>query len=413
MDEELSVGKRQRFRAMQFSCPQCASNYQIAPEKVGGRTLKMKCRRCGTFIPIRGAPSHGSMAAAPLIEARSIPPQNIGIFPPAPPSLELWHAAILGFPVGPMTREQLEARVLEGSVGKKSFVWSEGMERWRRITEVSSLVALLPLMSELAAPPSLPPPAQVEVQQSEGSPPASPTPSGLSYLLPATGSSMSLIFALLCAVLFGVTMGFVFFGGQKVQIVKEMIEVPGERSALGATEEVPLVREPEKSQEVVLEKLSRQMTKTRGAMGPKAKSTVEIPPENQGTLNGELEGLSGLSDLAGPGQSNTLSPAMKSAVSPLSESQIQTTVSQGQTGVKRGCWDRALSARDQNAPSTARVSVAIVVTPQGTVASATANEDPKGYPGLSSCVASRVRNWSFPPSSGTTTVNVPFVFAAQ
>ena len=39
--------------------------------------------------------------------------------------------------------------------------------------------------------------------------------------------------------------------------------------------------------------------------------------------------------------------------------------------------------------------------------------DPKGYRGLAQCISNRVRGWQFPPSGDTTTVNVPFVFAAQ
>jgi hypothetical protein len=69
--------------------------------------------------------------------------------------------------------------------------------------------------------------------------------------------------------------------------------------------------------------------------------------------------------------------------------------------------------RDKNAPSSARVSVAIKVAPGGNVTSATTSGDPNGYGGLASCIAMRVRGWQFPRSSGSTTVNVPFVFAAQ
>ncbi|MFW6085703.1 MAG: zinc-ribbon domain-containing protein, partial [Myxococcota bacterium] len=39
---------------MKFLCHHCKSKYQIADEKVAGRTLKMKCRKCGHDIIIRG-----------------------------------------------------------------------------------------------------------------------------------------------------------------------------------------------------------------------------------------------------------------------------------------------------------------------------------------------------------------------
>lgn len=81
--------------------------------------------------------------------------------------------------------------------------------------------------------------------------------------------------------------------------------------------------------------------------------------------------------------------------------------------MKRSCWQPALDARSKDAPTSARVNVAIVVSPSGSVQSVSTSGDPKGYPGLASCIAARVKGWQFASSSGSTTVNVPFVFAAQ
>jgi predicted Zn finger-like uncharacterized protein len=33
---------------MKFLCGNCKAKYQIADEKASGKTLRMKCRRCGT-----------------------------------------------------------------------------------------------------------------------------------------------------------------------------------------------------------------------------------------------------------------------------------------------------------------------------------------------------------------------------
>jgi hypothetical protein len=57
--------------------------------------------------------------------------------------------------------------------------------------------------------------------------------------------------------------------------------------------------------------------------------------------------------------------------------------------------------------------MAITVASSGNVENVSTSGDPKGYPGLARCIQSRVSSWKFPRSSGTTTVNVPFVFAAQ
>src|SRR5215813_12649933 len=45
---------------MKFLCPSCKAKYQIADEKVAGRSVRMKCRKCGFMIQVSSA-----MAAAP------------------------------------------------------------------------------------------------------------------------------------------------------------------------------------------------------------------------------------------------------------------------------------------------------------------------------------------------------------
>jgi hypothetical protein len=81
--------------------------------------------------------------------------------------------------------------------------------------------------------------------------------------------------------------------------------------------------------------------------------------------------------------------------------------------VKRSCWQPALDTRDKDAPTSARVNVTITVAPSGSVQDVSTSGDPRGYPGLASCIAGRVRGWQFPAASASTTLNVPFVFAAQ
>jgi hypothetical protein len=97
----------------------------------------------------------------------------------------------------------------------------------------------------------------------------------------------------------------------------------------------------------------------------------------------------------------------------LDAAQTQSTVARYTGSVKRSCWQPALDARDPSAPTSARVMLTITVGASGSVQNVTTSGDPRGYPGLASCIGGRVRAWQFPATGGTTTVNVPFVFAAQ
>ncbi|MCX7809000.1 MAG: zinc-ribbon domain-containing protein, partial [Deltaproteobacteria bacterium] len=148
---------------MKFLCPKCKHKYQIADERIAGKTLKMDCRKCGhTFLihpdlairepsgvgsaptPVPSsvlnvaaieriakggsAPSAPSGAAAhgllgtdfqkSIAKTTRTPPPP----PPAPPNpLDQWYVAINGVPVGPMKREEIVRRIAQGEVTEGSL----------------------------------------------------------------------------------------------------------------------------------------------------------------------------------------------------------------------------------------------------------------------------------------------------
>src|SRR6478736_4735717 len=44
---------------MKFLCPSCKAKYQIGDEKVAGRSVRMKCRKCGYVIQVSSVPGLG------------------------------------------------------------------------------------------------------------------------------------------------------------------------------------------------------------------------------------------------------------------------------------------------------------------------------------------------------------------
>src|SRR5262245_8996062 len=48
---------------MKFLCENCKEKYQIADEKVVGRTVKMKCRKCGHMIQLEASVTETSVAS--------------------------------------------------------------------------------------------------------------------------------------------------------------------------------------------------------------------------------------------------------------------------------------------------------------------------------------------------------------
>lgn len=207
---------------MRFLCDQCKAKYQISDDKVAGKTVRMKCRKCGHMIEVRAevtetsvnarvseapaAVAAGAVAAKP--GAKPAPPRKLatsltstsaprphqaahtqgalaGAFqrnvaasptgsmrPPAGPddssaldmlsaSANPWYVAINGVPVGPVRLSELRKKAAAGLVTDASLVWQEGLEEWR---PVKTFPELSQLVREAASSgrPSLvsPPPAE-------------------------------------------------------------------------------------------------------------------------------------------------------------------------------------------------------------------------------------------------------------
>jgi outer membrane biosynthesis protein TonB len=148
---------------------------------------------------------------------------------------------------------------------------------------------------------------------------------------------------------------------------------------------------------------------TKSTKASKAAAAVDTPSAPAAPLSTSLTGLGGL--VGGPSAPSGGSSSGSSG-GQLQTVDLERVVQSHRAFVKRQCWDPALGARAPNAPSSARVVVAINVGRDGNVQNANATGG-DGYPGLSSCVQGQVKNWKFPQSDGTTSFTVPFVFAAQ
>jgi GYF domain 2 len=86
----------------------------------------------------------------------------------------------------------------------------------------------------------------------------------------------------------------------------------------------------------------------------------------------------------------------------LSPGQAQAAVARNKGSLMRRC-------RSMVGEGSAKVGATIVVGSSGSVKSVATSGGSKS-PGLASCVKSRIKNWSFPPSGGSTTINVAFNF---
>jgi predicted Zn finger-like uncharacterized protein len=195
---------------MQFSCESCKAQLQIADEKVRGKRLIVRCKRCGAKIGISDPALGAAKPVAPkpaapapskperrpvhrdsdtestramdsdLLEQAlqaskaddpSIAPSGAAAKPgsaakplPAPASADLadWFAMLRGKQTGPMTRNELTTRIDLGEVGPRTYLWKDGMDAWQRAKELPELAGLFPQLP--SAPPLQPPVASQPAQ---------------------------------------------------------------------------------------------------------------------------------------------------------------------------------------------------------------------------------------------------------
>jgi hypothetical protein len=302
-----------------------------------------------------------------------------------------------------LTLAALKEKAAAGKATPESLVWKEGFEDWKPLSAFPELVLLVEEATQAAPASVMAPSVEPTTRKFISEPPGDlleelgmkPKKKAASH--PAAWA------AVIVAMAFGVTIGIVLFSKTERHEVVKYVEVQASAKAEQAG--------PGEDPEVIAEaQVSGSGTPKRSGSGS---GKVEGPAPQASAGKGLLSGLSGLNGL---GPSGNTGPDVASGTAPggqLDGASIQRVVANFSPGVRRGCWQPALEGRGPDAPSSARVGLTITVSSSGNVENVSTTGDPKGYPNLARCIEGKVKGWKFPRSGGTTTVQVPFVFAAQ
>jgi predicted Zn finger-like uncharacterized protein len=329
--------------------------------------------------------------------------------PQVPP--DEWYVGIDGSPVGPLPIAELKKKAAERKITLESLAWKDGLEDWKPIRDFPELVSIVEEAREAFFPDPKTVPAPSPLEQAAVSAKTSDKSESNADVLAALGVSRRkqggvshpvAWASLVVAVAFGVTIGIVLFSKTEKQEVVKYVEVPASASAAQQA-----VNDP--TQVLEEAQVSAGSSKHGGSGTAKPETSAPAKPASG---SGLLTGLNGIAGL-GPSTGATDVASGTAPGGQLDGASIQRVVANFSSSVRRGCWDQAIAARAPDAPSSARVGVTITILPSGSVDNVTTTGDPKGYPNLAHCIESRVRAWRFPRSSGTTTAQVPFVFASQ
>ena len=208
---------------MQFSCESCKTQLQIADEKLRGKRLIVRCKKCGAKIaladpaflrlPPRVDPPAAKAPAAKTadtdleatramesdvlekalqalkqddVAANGSPPTERFAAPPVAPPVDpaIWFAMLQGKQTGPLTREEVEEHADEGAVGPRTYLWREGMDAWQRAKDIPELAELFPQLP----PPAPRPGPQAAEPKPEPAPAATAEPSSKESAARETGA---------------------------------------------------------------------------------------------------------------------------------------------------------------------------------------------------------------------------------
>ncbi|MFB6374290.1 MAG: GYF domain-containing protein [Bradymonadaceae bacterium] len=129
---------------MKFFCDGCNAKYSIADEKVRGKIVKVRCKRCGEIIEVT---EHQDVATP---EARASGDQQAEPGgPPNPPgrvgresSVE-WYYSVDGETYGPFDQRDLVEKCRRGEVSEQAYVWNNSFSDWEPAESVDPFQSAL------------------------------------------------------------------------------------------------------------------------------------------------------------------------------------------------------------------------------------------------------------------------------
>ncbi len=114
---------------MKIVCGNCGAKYSISDDKVQGKVFKIRCRKCSNVIVVKGTQDEEGSS----VEAGA--GQNYDGFGGGASASE-WYVVIDGEQAGPLSPEEVEAYHASGRITTETFIWRDGMQDWKTLSDV-------------------------------------------------------------------------------------------------------------------------------------------------------------------------------------------------------------------------------------------------------------------------------------
>jgi predicted Zn finger-like uncharacterized protein len=122
---------------MKITCHSCGAKYTVSDEKVQGKTVKMKCRKCGSTIVVGGA-AQGDAA----LDDSAVAHAADGGAPEGPPPGSFL-VSVTESDQRTMTLGEVVEAYNGGVITADTYVFADGMADWQALQDNESIVAAL------------------------------------------------------------------------------------------------------------------------------------------------------------------------------------------------------------------------------------------------------------------------------
>ncbi len=118
---------------MKITCQACAAKYTIADDKVQGKIVKIRCKKCGATIVVNGNDPAAGAGADQAAAARFDYAGQAGA--------EQWTVNVADGDQRTMTDGEIVEAYHGGVVNDETFCWKDGMGDWLPLREIEQLYA--------------------------------------------------------------------------------------------------------------------------------------------------------------------------------------------------------------------------------------------------------------------------------
>jgi predicted Zn finger-like uncharacterized protein len=128
---------------MKITCQACAAKYTIADDKVQGKIVKIRCKKCGATIVVNG--NGGASAGEPAADAGRFDYASQG-------GGDQWTVNVADGDQRTMSDGEIVEAYQAGVVTDETFCWKDGMGDWLPLREIEQLYAQVTATRAMPSP---------------------------------------------------------------------------------------------------------------------------------------------------------------------------------------------------------------------------------------------------------------------